>query len=589
MDNLKRSISFILGLVAKDRKLRVLLPLEAVLKNVQSIIFILAPKYLLDSIIRAHDLKEVLLILILVCGSYFICGYSLLWVDNLLRKSKQLLSDQLSIQLNSYAASIDYDQLSASTVQDDLLLARNLIMQGTFTAMVSDFFSLISNFISLIWITWILFLLPWYISVVIVGLVALNSVLHAKAQNETHSFMLKTRNISRKVDYVSNLLSNYVYGKEVRVNQLSDFLMGKFKSLRSQFFSQRHALAFSYLGSGIVAACSFCFQRVAVLNVLIFQYYNAGLGFGDISSLLVATEQYSSVLTSSLEIIKRIKLGLSDLTIIQRILHDEQRRQTDRQPQNRCPEAIERIEFDHVSFVYPGKSEYVFRNFSISLTAGKKYAVVGLNGSGKSTFVKLLLRISKPSEGTIKLNGIDIQSIPLTEYRRCITAVFQDFALFSLSVRDNLVMSTASEYDGKLDTVFSKMGIDSIIQKLPCGIDTFLNRDYDRSGVSFSKGEQQKLAIARALLRDTGILIMDEPTSALSPLAEAEVYGMINSLVSTDLMIFVSHRLASTQFCDEILVFDNGSVRETGSHQELMRLNGEYARLYTAQAETFKN
>ena len=246
------------------------------------------------------------------------------------------------------------------------------------------------------------------------------------------------------------------------------------------------------------------------------------------------------------------------------------------------------IEFCNVSFRYPGATEYSLRNLSLKFRLGKRLAIVGKNGSGKTTFIKLLCRLYDPTEGEIRLNGVDIRAYAYEEYLKLFSVVFQDFKLFAFSLGQNV--ATAMEYDKeKAVQCLSKAGLSERLESMKKGLDTALYKDFESEGVEISGGEAQKVALARALYKDAPIVVLDEPTAALDPIAEAEVYTKFNELMGDKTAVYISHRLSSCKFCDEIAVFDEGAVVQRGSHEELVREeNGLYHELWTAQAQYYE-
>lgn len=245
------------------------------------------------------------------------------------------------------------------------------------------------------------------------------------------------------------------------------------------------------------------------------------------------------------------------------------------------------VEFRNVSFKYPNSDVYALKNVNLKFKVGEKLAVVGENGSGKTTFIKLMCRLYDPTEGEILLNGVDIRKYEYDEYMSIFSVVFQDFRLFAFTLGQNVAAS--SEYDDeRVKLCLEQAGFGDRFAEMPDGIDTYLYRDFDDSGVEISGGEAQKIAIARALYKDAPFIILDEPTAALDPLAEYEVYSKFNEIAGDRTSIYISHRLASCRFCDKIAVFDHGNVEQTGSHDELLAdENGKYHELWTAQAQYY--
>lgn len=245
------------------------------------------------------------------------------------------------------------------------------------------------------------------------------------------------------------------------------------------------------------------------------------------------------------------------------------------------------VEFRDVSFKYPGSENYALRHVNMKFRVGSRLAVVGMNGSGKTTFIKLLCRLYDPTEGQILLNGIDIRKYKYDDYMNIFSVVFQDFQLVALPLGQNVAAS--ADYDRELaEDCLRKAGFGDRLDAMPNGLDTYLYRDLDKSGVEISGGEAQKIAIARALYKDAPFIILDEPTAALDPIAEAEIYSKFNDIAGDKTAIYISHRLSSCKFCDEIAVFHEGAVIQQGTHEKLVEdVDGKYYELWNAQAQYY--
>ena len=245
------------------------------------------------------------------------------------------------------------------------------------------------------------------------------------------------------------------------------------------------------------------------------------------------------------------------------------------------------IEFRDVSFKYPGTDTWALRHVSMKFDVGGRLAVVGENGSGKTTFIKLLCRLYDPTEGEILLNGIDIRKYDYGNYLALFSVVFQDFRLLSQSLGSNV--AAADEYDrARAEECLNKAGFGPRLAELPKGLDTCLYREFEDDGVEVSGGEAQKIALARVLYQDAPFIVLDEPTAALDPEAEAEVYTKFNDIVEDKTAIYISHRLSSCRFCDEIAVFDGGRVVQQGAHDNLVEADGKYRDLWEAQAQYYQ-
>ena len=245
------------------------------------------------------------------------------------------------------------------------------------------------------------------------------------------------------------------------------------------------------------------------------------------------------------------------------------------------------IEFENVSFKYPGSSVFALKNVSLKFRVGQKLAIVGENGSGKTTFIKLLCRLYDPTEGRILLNGVDIKKYDYDEYMSVFSVVFQDFKLFSFTLGQNVATST--EYDGdRVMDALEKSGFGERLSSLEKGLSTYIYKDISDNGLEISGGEAQKIALARALYKNAPFLILDEPTAALDPISEAEIYSRFNEIADIKTAIYISHRLSSCRFCDEILVFDRGNIVQQGSHEKLVCEKGKYSELWNAQAQYYR-
>lgn len=244
------------------------------------------------------------------------------------------------------------------------------------------------------------------------------------------------------------------------------------------------------------------------------------------------------------------------------------------------------IEFKNVSFKYPGADNYSLKNINLKIRNGEHLAVVGRNGSGKTTFIKLMCRLYDVSEGEICINGYNIKDYTEDSINRLYSVVFQDFQMFSLPVTDNICADGNCDRERMLNCL-EQANIKERILDMPNKENTYLYKNMDKSGVEISGGEAQKLALARALYKDSPIVILDEPTAALDPVAENEIYNRFNSFVENKTAIYISHRLSSCVFCSRIAVFDNANLVETGTHTQLLENNGKYSELWNAQAQYY--
>jgi len=247
------------------------------------------------------------------------------------------------------------------------------------------------------------------------------------------------------------------------------------------------------------------------------------------------------------------------------------------------------IEFKNVSFKYPGSEKYALKNLSMKLNIGQRLAVVGMNGSGKTTMIKLLCRLYDPTEGEITLNGINIMEYDYDQYLAIFGVVFQDFELLPFTLGQNVAASVEFDETSVLKNL-ELAGFNNKLEKMPNGLNTYLYKNFEEEGIEVSGGEAQKIALARAMYKNAPFIILDEPTAALDPIAEYEIYSTFNEIVGDKTAVYISHRLSSCKFCDDIVVFHEGELVQRGNHDTLVESQkGKYRELWDAQAQYYSN
>lgn len=373
-----------------------------------------------------------------------------------------------------------------------------------------------------------------------------------------------------------------LYGQERFFTQLNP--------IRNDFGVDSRIARFSRGRMGIASAASAAVSRIFGGLIYLFvclKAWGGAFGIGSVTQYIGAVTAMSGGLAKLMEIVGDaginafyLKRELMFLDIPNRMY------QGSLTVEKRSDKNYE-VEFRNVSFRYPNMEVYALKNVSLKFRVGERLALVGQNGSGKTTFIKLLCRLYDPTEGEILLNGIDIRKYDYQEYMGVFSVVFQDFQLLAYSVGQNVAAGAA--YDrGKAEDCCEKAGFRERVGSMPEGLDTILYKDLTEDGVEISGGEEQKIAIARAMYRDSAFLILDEPTAALDPMAEYEIYTRLNEIVEDRTAIYISHRLSSCRFCDEIVVFHEGSMVQQGSHEALLaQEGGKYRELWNAQAQYY--
>ena len=392
----------------------------------------------------------------------------------------------------------------------------------------------------------------------------------------------------RAYHYLLHGLSDIRYGKDIRLFNAKDMMLGRvdeFNDKQSEINKTQAKKAQKYLSGSKINQAVTASLTYLLLAMMVAE---KKIGIGDFTMLVAAVTTIVTAINLVLKQILELKkfCSYSDKFIkyVEGNVYEEKGdKKTD------ISDGI-KIEFKNVYFKYPGSTEYALKNINATIKSGERWSVVGLNGAGKSTFIKLICRLYECTEGEILLNGVNIMVYEYSSYMKTISAVFQDFCLLNFSIKENIICDRPERVDDEvLVPLIEEVGLKEKIDSLPQGLMTPVFRYYDQSGFEPSGGEQQKIAMARALYKDAPVLILDEPTAALDPIAEREIYEQFNSMVKDKTAIFISHRLASCRFCDKLLVFKDGEIVERGTHQSLLKLqDGLYAKMYKTQEKMYK-
>ena len=396
--------------------------------------------------------------------------------------------------------------------------------------------------------------------------------------------------------YYARLFENFDYGKEIRLNAMGDWLLKRERAFFTRVNDNLKQQNDGYIRSGLIGSgCTFL-QQCAAYTWLILRTMQGGISVGSFTMYVSAVTSFASALRTVLDNLTEIRVydrfydRLDEyLSVPARLRGDAGDRNSDISARNEkriLPEGEHVIEFRNVGFRYSGSDTWALRDVNLTLKPETKLAVVGENGAGKTTFVKLLTRLYDPTEGVIMMDGIPIQEYDYDSYMSAFSAVFQDYRLFSFSLEENVTLASPAD-ERRVEKILRRVGLGEKLDDLPKGIHTAVYKNFDENGFEPSGGEGQRIALARALYKDAPIVVLDEPTAALDPRAEFELYQHFNELTKGKTAVYISHRLSSTRFCDEIAVFAGGRIVERGTHEELMERKGAYAELFEMQAQFY--
>lgn len=386
--------------------------------------------------------------------------------------------------------------------------------------------------------------------------------------------------------YINRLIMDEKNGMDLRINQMSEVLAEQ--SLR---FVDKEGIEI-FLNTGkkrgrLLGVNSFMMQIGAGLSYAFVgaKAYYGVIGAGDVLLYAGAITRLMESFTSFVNDCQTFLRLAAVFKNFEEFISRPSMSYDGTLPIEKRDDGLYEFEFHDVSFSYPGREEEVLSHVSLKFTVGEKLAVVGRNGAGKTTLVKLLCRLYEPTDGFITLNGIDIWKYNYKEYTQIFSVVFQDFSVFSLPLDENIAASGDTDEE-LVWKVLEDVDLMERVRSMENGIHSHLYNN-NGSGIDISGGEAQRLAIARALYKDAPFVILDEPTAALDPIAEAEIYRNFNKMVEKKTAIYISHRMSSCRFCDHIVVLDHGKIAETGSHEQLLQKQGIYAELYETQAQYY--
>ena len=512
------------------------------------------------------------------------------------------LSSCITVHLEKYAdffLNLEAEKLARLCMEIDFMLTEDtealdqrkkaregLDWSGGAHEIAKGFFTIVSNALTLFGVISVIVLSAPILLVIIGAVLVVLAIINGRKNKIDIEFFKELASINRIFWYVCNEMEFFQYGKDIRLYGAADMMLGKASQQMDRMIGNNQNMndkKYPLDCAGIAA------NSVRVFGTYFYPGVLAIMGkitIGTFSQLLTAGEILHNALQA-------ITMGFQDIMkrsgyfceIIKFMEY---------------PPALEKgtkkiesgkngheIEFRNVSFSYPNTGVEVLKNVSIRLKSGERLSVVGLNGAGKTTFIKLLCRLYDVDSGEILLDGVNIREYDYEEYMKLFSVVFQDFVLLAFSAQDNILLG-GEDSPENVDELFRTVGLLDKINSLPNGRDTMMFKMFDKEGVELSGGEQQKMAIARALYKNAPVVILDEPTAALDPVAEYEIYRQFNDLVGGKTAVYISHRLSSCKFCEHIAVFSEGTIKEYGTHDELVRKpDGIYAEMFKAQAQYY--
>ncbi|HLI06748.1 MAG TPA: ABC transporter ATP-binding protein [Ktedonobacteraceae bacterium] len=569
----------------------------SVAQGIMPTITVLITRSVIDSVvygIRFHTLTP----LWLPVGLQLAAGLASNLLSTLSNIVQQLLQERVSNRVQflilEKANTLDLAFFENPEFYDKL---RNASDQSTSqpVSMVSQTFGLVQTAVTLVSMLFLLFQLAWWLAIIALIVPIPSFIASSRYGWRGYQLMRRQSPERRLMMYFNQIMTTDRFNKEIKLFDLGNYFITQFKALANKFYEEKKSILVRRYMMGFLWTCATVAANAGIYLYVAFEAVLGRITLGGLTLYTQAALQTGQNFQSLLGSISSTYENNLYVNTLFEFLEYEPKLVSPEQPRSLMldPDRLGLdIEFRNVSFTYPDKdpeTQAALRNVSFKIQAGESVALVGSNGAGKTTIVKLLTRLYDPDEGEILIGGHNVKEYDLKELRAYIGVIFQDYVTYYLSAQENIGVGRIAdvENEGLVSSAAQKSGADRVIAKLPEGYKTILGRWFEK-GAQLSGGEWQKVALARAFMRDASILILDEPTSSLDAQAEYEVFARFRTLTRGKTAIFISHRFSTVRLADHILVLEHGRIIEQGTHENLVQLAGRYAELFNLQAEAYR-
>ena len=546
-------------------------------------------KYLLDALVNRKPLKEVLLFLVVITILVFIRHvYACYIVEYLQTVAGITIQEKLLKELHEKAAGLDLEYYETPEFYTDYVWAAQ---QATsqFQKIYRSFVVLVARLSETVFMGGVMIVLDPVLLIFALSMGLIRFASQRKQIGIRYEANMEAKPLERERDYAKRVFYLSDYAKEIRMSRVHEVIHEKFVSANEKLYQIWDR--FGRKSFRVSAIATVCMELFGSLGMYAYLAYGAmvthSITLGDFGALSQSAGRFSFRLRQVLQVTLDF--------VEQSIYVDKFRRFMAYEPKieqhkGEMPEAeLKPLVLKNVSFTYHGENTPSLKNINMTIHPYEKVAIVGYNGAGKTTLIKLLMRLYDPTEGEILIGDRNIKELDVEAYRKEFAAVFQDYQIFAATLGENVVMDHVEEQDKeKIKDALFQGGFADKLKELPLGIDTPLTKEFERSGVDLSGGEKQKVAIARAFFKPSHYAVMDEPSSALDPIAEYQLNQNMMEIAKDRTVIFISHRLSTTVMADKIYMFEKGEIIEQGSHSELMALNGKYAEMFRKQAVNYR-
>lgn len=563
------------------------------IRALQPLAILYVAKLIMDHVVgmvtghAEKDYKQLVLLLAIECGLALLndfLGRGIALTDGLLGDKS---ANETSVKLMEHAAKLDMYHFEDSKFYDKLERARRQTLSRS--SLMAQMMGQAQESITLLVLAiGIASFNPWLIALLLVSV--LPAFLGESHFNErSYSLLHGWTPERRELDYLRYTGTSDENAKEVKMFGLADFIIQRYQYLSNKFYHDNKSLSLrrALWGGALTAIATLA--HYTTYAYIIYQALYGKLSIGDLTFFIGSFSRMRGLLDNIFSRFSSMAEGALYLQDLFGFFEITAEVTAPPNAQKFPPKILKGFTFENVGYRYPNSEKWALRNLSFELQAGEKLALVGENGAGKTTLVKLLARLYDPTEGRILVDGIDIRLFNLDDLRQQIGVIFQDFVKYQMTASTNIAIGRIED-KGNRDRIVNSAHqslADTVIDKLPQGYDQMIGKRFS-NGVDLSGGEWQKVALARAYMRDAQLIILDEPTAALDARAEHEVFVRFSELTKGKTAVLISHRFSTVRMADRILVIENGSLSEIGSHEELMDKNGRYAELFNLQAKGYK-
>lgn len=565
-----------------------LIIIKTILDAANILINIFIPKIIIDLLIKDINMSKIVKTILIIS----ILKYIVLYLSKLLKGKidiySELLNKEIIYEFSRKSLKLEYMNLEDPYILD--LRERALFAVNDYGALYSLFnyleIMLVQIFI-ILGVGGILLNLSKIYILVVIFFVYISYKLNKVTKEKIFDYTQEVIPINRKYNYYLDEILSDRNQKDFRIYNMSNMMSQTIENLtyettdwlNSLYILEGKARILQSLIGYLLTFISYGYISLRVFT----NTYGSQIGISNFIMYINSTERFFnsfSELTNSVTEIKHVANYLQPFDEFMKLKENE-----DIFGDIKVKD-FESIEFKNVTFTYPKSDRKILDNISFKINRGEKISIVGINNAGKTTIIKLLCAFFKPDEGEILLNGLDIRKYNYDSYIDTIAVVFQDYKLFPFTINENI--TTDKKSTKTVEDVLKKVGLDNVIDKLEKKSYSYLDKSIYEDAVDLSGGEKQKIAIARALYKDAKLIILDEPTAALDPISESEIYENFNELVKDKTAIYISHRMSSSKFCDKILLLDEGKIKDFDTHDNLMKKDSIYKKLFNAQADNFK-